>query len=97
MPKITVILPVYNSQKFIEQCLNSIVNQSLKDIEIICINDFSQDNSWDIVKNFAQNDSRFVLIENSENKNRDIAEIWVLLKQNHLIFILLILMIGLMI
>lgn len=70
MPKITVILPVYNSQKFIEQCLNSIVNQSLKDIEIICINDFSQDNSWDIVKNFAQNDSRFVLIENSENKKQ---------------------------
>lgn len=70
MPKITVILPVYNSQEFIEQCLNSIVNQTLKDIEIICINDFSLDNSWNVVKSFAQNDSRFVLIENSENKKQ---------------------------
>lgn len=70
MPKITVIIPVYNSQKFLEQCLNSIVSQSLPDIEIICINDFSQDNSWDIVKKFASNDIRFVLLENTENRKQ---------------------------
>ena len=70
MPKITVIIPVYNSEMYLENCLKSVVSQTLKDIEIICVNDCSKDNSWNIVKKFADNDERFVLIENSENKKQ---------------------------
>jgi len=52
--KVSVIIPVYNTEKFLEQCLNSIVNQTLKDIEIIIINDGSTDSSSDIINKFKQ-------------------------------------------
>ena len=45
MTKISIIVPVYNTEKFLEKCLNSLIKQTLKDIEIICINDGSIDNS----------------------------------------------------
>ena len=48
MAKISVIIPVYNAEKYIEQCISSIANQTLKDIEIIAINDGSIDNSLNI-------------------------------------------------
>lgn len=44
MPKISVIIPVYNTEKYLDQCLTSVINQSFKDIEIILINDGSTDN-----------------------------------------------------
>lgn len=50
--KVSIIIPVYNSQKHIVECLNSIVGQSLKEIEIICINDGSTDNSERIIKSY---------------------------------------------
>lgn len=65
--KISVIVPVYNVDKYIKQCLNSILNQSLKEIEIICVNDGSTDNSLNILQEFAQKDSRITII-NQENK-----------------------------
>ena len=43
-PKVSVIIPVYNVEKYLVQCMESVVNQTLKDIEIICINDGSTDN-----------------------------------------------------
>jgi len=61
-PKISVIIPIYNAEKYLEQCLNSIINQSLKDIEIICVNDGSTDKSLNIIENFAQNDKRFLIV-----------------------------------
>lgn len=60
--KISVIIPVYNSEKYISDCLNSIINQSLKDIEIICINDGSTDNSLNILNKYALKDSRIKVI-----------------------------------
>ena len=45
MVKISVVIPVFNVEEFLEECLDSITNQSLKDIEIICVNDGSTDNS----------------------------------------------------
>lgn len=45
MPVISVIVPVYNVEKYLERCLDSIINQTLKDVEIICVNDGSTDNS----------------------------------------------------
>ena len=58
MPKVSVIVPVYNVEKYLKECLDSIQNQTLKDIEIICINDGSTDLSTQILDEYAQNDSR---------------------------------------
>lgn len=49
MPVISVIVPVYNVEKYLERCLDSIINQTLKDVEIICVNDGSTDNSINIL------------------------------------------------
>lgn len=62
MPKISVIIPVYNVEKYLEQCLDSVVNQTLKDIEIICVNDGSKDGSLAILKKYQKNDSRIKII-----------------------------------
>jgi len=45
MPKVSVIIPVYNVEKYLRECLDSVINQTLKDIEIICVDDGSTDNS----------------------------------------------------
>lgn len=65
--KISVVVPVYNVEKYLEQCLNSIINQTFKDIEIICINDGSTDGSLEILREYEQKDSRIRLI-NKENE-----------------------------
>lgn len=64
--KVSVILPVYNCERYLRQCLDSLVLQTLKDIEIICINDGSDDNSAEILAEYAARDGRFVII-NTEN------------------------------
>ena len=63
MIKVSVLVPVYNVENYLEQCLKSIVNQTLKDIEIICINDGSTDNSLNILKEYSKLDSRIKLID----------------------------------
>ena len=62
MSEISVIIPVYNVEKYLKECLNSISNQSFRDLEIICVNDGSTDNSLDILKNHAENDDRVTII-----------------------------------
>jgi len=62
--KISVIIPVYNVEKYIKQCLDSVVNQTLKDIEIICIDDGSTDDSLNILEKYANKDDRIVIIAN---------------------------------
>ena len=52
MPKVSIIVPFYNVENYIEKCLETLVNQTLKDIEIILVNDGSKDRSIDIVKKF---------------------------------------------
>ena len=66
MSKISVIIPVYNVENYLEQCLDSVLNQTFADIEIICINDGSTDNSLKILQNYAQKESRIKII-NKEN------------------------------
>lgn len=61
--KVSVLVPIYNVEDFLPECLDSLVNQTLKDIEIICINDGSKDRSLDIVKEYAKNDKRIVIID----------------------------------
>ena len=53
MPKVSIIVPIYNVEKYLERCLHSLVNQTLQDIEIICVNDGSPDQSQQIVDQFA--------------------------------------------
>lgn len=60
--KISVIIPVYNSEKYISECLDSVINQSLKDIEIICVNDGSADNSLDVLNEYVSKDNRIKVI-----------------------------------
>lgn len=55
--KVSVIVPVYNVEKFLSRCLESLLNQTLKDIEIICINDGSTDKSLEILKTYIQQTS----------------------------------------
>lgn len=71
MPKISVIIPIYNVEKYLKQCLNSVINQTLKDIEIICINDGSTDNSLKILKEYS-NDTRIFIID-KENEGVSVA------------------------
>lgn len=59
MPKFSIIIPVYNVEKYLKKCLDSIANQTYSDFEAICIYDSSSDNSLNILKEYAQKDSRF--------------------------------------
>lgn len=61
MPSISIIVPVYNAEKYLEACLESLENQTLSDIEIICIDDGSTDESFEILKRHAQKDTRLRL------------------------------------
>ena len=66
MIKISIIIPVYNASLYIKRCLDSIINQNYKNLEIICINDGSKDNSLKILNEYAAKDNRIVTI-NQEN------------------------------
>ena len=72
MPKVSVIIPIYNVEKYLKQCLDSVVNQTLQDIEIICVNDGSTDNSLEILKEYAEKDSRLRII-NLRNSGVSVA------------------------
>lgn len=58
IPRLSVIVPVYNVERYLSQCLDSLLNQSLKDIEIILVNDGSTDNSESICRAYAEKDRR---------------------------------------
>ncbi|WP_413854281.1 glycosyltransferase family 2 protein [Candidatus Ruminimicrobium bovinum] len=67
MPKISVIVPVYNVEKYLSQCLDSILNQTFKDFECICVNDGSTDNSLSVLQEYVNKDNRIKII-NQENR-----------------------------
>ena len=68
MPKISIIVPVYNDEIYVKRCLNSLINQTLKDIEIIVVNDGSTDNTLQILKEFANNDDRIKVLSQENQK-----------------------------
>ena len=82
IPKISIIIPVYNSRKYLRKCLDSVINQTLKEIEIICINDASKDSSKKILEEYSLKDKRIKIINNvhnlgpslTRNKGLDIAK-----------------------
>ena len=61
-PKVSIIVPVYNVEKYLERCVNSLKNQTLKDIEIILVDDSSTDNSPQICDKMAEKDPRIKVI-----------------------------------
>ncbi len=70
--KISIVVPVYNTEKYLEKCLDSCINQTLKDIEIIAVNDCSKDNSLEILEKYQKRDKRIKII--SHEKNRGLFE-----------------------
>lgn len=62
-PKVSVIIPIYNAEKWLRECLDSVCEQSLQNIEIICVNDGSPDNSLQILEEYAAKDERIVIID----------------------------------
>lgn len=63
MPIVSVLIPIYNVEKFLDQCLNSLLKQDIKSAEFICLNDGSTDNSLAIIKKYQKLDSRFKLLD----------------------------------
>ena len=72
IPKISVIIPVYNIEEYLSDCLETVIKQTLKEIEIICIDDGSTDNSLDILKKYAKKDKRITILK-QENLNSGVA------------------------
>ncbi|MDO5539800.1 MAG: glycosyltransferase [Eubacteriales bacterium] len=63
MPKVSIIIPTYNVEMYLDQCMESVQRQTLQDIEIICINDGSKDSSLSILQKYAENDARIIIID----------------------------------
>lgn len=72
MVEVTVVIPVYNVENYLEECLDSIVNQTFTDLEIICVNDGSKDNSLEILNEYAKKDDRIIVID-QENGGHAVA------------------------
>ncbi len=72
MPKISIIVPIYNAEKYMKKCIDSILNQTLNDIEVILVNDGSSDNSATIADNYAKNDLR-VRVIHQKNSGPSVA------------------------
>lgn len=72
MVKVSVVIPVYNVEEFLGECLDSICNQTLEDIEIICVNDGSKDRSLEILNEYASRDERITVID-QENGGHAVA------------------------
>lgn len=92
--KVSVIIPVYNVEKYLRQNLESVQKQTLKDIEIICVDDGSTDSSCKIAEEFAAADSRFVVIK-QQTAAQARQETTVCAMQRENIFLFLIRMISL--
>ena len=80
-PKVSIVVPIYNVEKYLRQCLDSVVNQTLKEIEIICVDDGSTDSSPEIIQEYVEKDNRVKVISkpnsgygNSMNRGFDMAE-----------------------
>ncbi len=69
---VSIIMPVYNVERYIRECLDSVVNQTLREIEIICVNDGSKDGSLAILREYAEKDSRIKVIDKA-NEGQAIA------------------------
>lgn len=89
MPQISIIMPLYNAEKYLKESLDSVLNQTFKDFELICINDASSDTTLEILKTYQNVDSRILILENNErsgaaeSRNRGIQKA----KSKYIIFL----------
>ena len=67
-PEISIIIPIYNCEKYLSRCLDSIINQTFTNIEIICINDGSTDSSLKILQDYKTKDPRIIIINQNNQK-----------------------------
>ena len=67
MAKVSILMPACNVEKFLKECMDSVVNQTLKDIEIICIDDGSRDSTGNILDEYAQKDNRIKVIHKANS------------------------------
>jgi len=65
--KVSVIIPIYNVEQYLEKCLDSVINQTYKNLEIICVNDCSSDNSLEILKKYTASDKRIQIVNRIQN------------------------------
>lgn len=65
-PKISIIIPSYNEEKNISRCLDSVMNQTFSDFEVLCVDDGSNDKTFDIIKNYSEKDSRIIPLKNPD-------------------------------
>ena len=72
-PDISVIIPIFNNEKYLPLCLNSVISQSIKNIEIICIDDGSSDKSLEILQKYKNSDNRIKIIHQKKNKGSAIS------------------------
>lgn len=72
MPKVSIVVPVYNSARFLPQCLDSLINQTYQNIEVLCVNDGSTDHSLEILKEYAARDAR-IQVFTKENEGKGAA------------------------
>ena len=68
MPKISILIPIYNVEKYLQDCLESVIHQTERDIEIICVDDASVDGSLKILQEYVNRDNRLKLLKHTENK-----------------------------
>ena len=68
IPAISVLLPVYNAERYLRQCLDSVLSQTLRDIEVICVDDASTDGSPAILADYAKRDNSVKVITNRANR-----------------------------
>ena len=68
MPQVSIIVPIYNVEPYVGECLQSLINQTLSDIEIICVDDRGSDKSMSVVRKFAHSDRRIRIVRNWRNR-----------------------------
>jgi len=73
MPKYSIIVPVYNTEKYLEKCIESLRNQTYTDFEVILVDDCSTDDSYEICKSISERDSRFTVIRKKKNQGQSAA------------------------
>ena len=75
MVKVSVIVPVYNSEKYLNKCIDSILNQTLKEIELILVNDGSTDRSRKILEEYSEMDDRVIVLNIKNGGNVEAAKL----------------------
>ena len=68
MPKVSIIMPVYNAEKYLGEAIESVLSQTYTEFELLLINDMSADNSKEICREYSKKDTRIIILENNSAK-----------------------------